>query len=36
MNKLDYFDENGFVTVKNFLSKKKCNEIIDKLKNIKK
>ena len=36
MNKSDFFDENGFVVVKNFLSKKKCNEIINKLKNIKK
>jgi hypothetical protein len=36
MHKLDFFDENGFVIVKKFLSRKKCNEIIDKLKNIKK
>ena len=36
MNKFDFFEENGFVIVKKFLSEKKCNEIIYKLKNIKK
>ena len=36
MRKLDFFEENGFVIVNKFLSRKKCNDIIDKLKNIKK
>jgi ectoine hydroxylase-related dioxygenase (phytanoyl-CoA dioxygenase family) len=36
MHKLDFFEQNGFAIVKKFLSRKKCNEIIDKLKNIKK
>lgn len=36
MNRIDHFEKNGFLIVKKFLSKKNCNEIIDRLKNIKK
>ena len=35
INKSDIFNKQGFLIVKNFLSKNKCNEIIKKLENIK-
>ena len=35
MNKKSFFRENGFVILKNFLSKKKCDQIIEKIKKIK-